>query len=251
MAAYRIDAGTDIACVGIWDAELPPAKHSIEGEALNASAARGELLPIYTHADGSYPLRILVEEPFVPPEEQRFVTLEREFGLDLRSGTALVGGCEDFRNPRPRITTDRDRIRVEPSWYRARVHLNVTDGDLLEALAHTEAEKALTSEEHARYRQLGKHYNRGCALQLIAVALGIGSVLIRGVAGLVGGAMAVLLMAAAFWSRRLGRTGYDALHRRYQRALEAAHPPTIVLELHRAEGPLPGGSVALEDTPEA
>ncbi|WPB78464.1 hypothetical protein KYC5002_04740 [Archangium violaceum] len=175
MAAYLIDAGTDIACVGIWDAGLPPAERPIEGEALNASAARGEVLPIHTSADGSYLLRILVEEPFVPPEGQRFVTLEREFGLELRLGTALVGGCEDFQNPRP-----------------------------------------------------------------------------EGGAGLVSGVMALLLMVAAFWSRRrLARTGYGALHRRYQSALEAAHPPTIVLELHRVEGPLPGGSGALEDTPGA
>ncbi|MFE8602714.1 hypothetical protein [Archangium violaceum] len=170
MAAYLIDAGTDIACVGIWDAGLPPAERPIEGEALNASAARGEVLPIQTSADGGYLLRILVEEPFVPPEGQRFVTLEREFGLELRSGTALVGGCEDFQNPRPRITSEKDRIRVEPSWYRVCVHLNVTEGDVREALAYEEAEKALTP---------------------------------------------------------------------------------IVLELHRVEGPLPGGSVALEDTPGA
>ena len=240
MAQHRINAGTDIACVGIWDAALPPSKRSIEGE----------ILPIHTSADGSYVLQILVDEPFVPPQEQRFETLEREFGLHLGSGSAIVGGCEDFRNPRPQITSAEDRIRVEPSWYRTRVHINQTDVDLIEGLTHTAAEKALTPEEYARYRQLGTYVRTSWSLGMVAVALGIGSLLIRGVTGLAGGALAVLLMAAASWRRlRLEGTDYSTLHLCYQRALEAASPPDIVLELHRADGPLPGGCVELDDTP--
>jgi hypothetical protein len=176
--------------------------------------------------------------------------VEREFGLHLGSGTAIVGGCEDFRSPSPAITTEEDHIRVEPSWYRVRVHINRTEDYISEGLAYTEADKALTPEELERYRQLGRHNNTGCSLYLGAVALGIGAFFIRGVAGLVGGALAVLLMAAGVWrNRRLERTDYHALHQRYVRATDEAWPPAIVLELHRAEGPLPGGFVRCDDEP--
>lgn len=246
MAQHRIHAGTDIACVGIWDAGLPPSERSLSGEALDASAARGELLVIRTSADGSYLLQVHVDELFVPPAPLRFETLGREFGLHLGSGTALAGGCEDFRNPRPQITSAEDRLQVEPSWYRVRVHLNQMEADEDEQRAHEEAARALTEEELARYRAQGKALRTSALIVGAAVATVVATVLFRG--GLVLGALAALIAAATGWRHlRVKREGYDALHLRYQRALDEATPPDIVLELYRAEGPLPGGTVALDD----
>ncbi|RKG74264.1 hypothetical protein [Corallococcus terminator] len=248
MTRHRIHTGTDIACVGIWDAGLPPSKRSIEGKALEASAARGELLPIYTHADGSYILQIHVDEPFVPPPSQQFETLGREFGLHLGSGTAIAGGCEDFRSPRPQITSVEDQFHVEPSWYRVRVHLNQMDGPEHEERAHQEARQTLTPEEFARYTRLGKSRRVGCLLAGVAVSAVMAAVFFRN--GLALGALVTLMAGAMGWMfLRFKRDGYAALHLRYQRALDAAVPPDIVLELYRAEGPLPGGSVALEGQP--
>lgn len=248
MAQHRIHAGTDIACVGIWDAGLPPSEHSIGSKALDASAARGELLPIHTGADGSYILQIHVDETFVPPPSQRFETLERVLGLHLGSGTAIAAGCEDFRSPRPQITSEEDTFHVAPSWYRVRVHLNRTEGDEREKRAHEQAEQTLTPEELARYHRQGKALRAGCFIAGVSVAITVASGVLQ--AGLVLGAPAMLLGAAMGWRvLRLKRSGYDMLHLRYLRALEAAAPPDIVLELHRAEGPLPGGSVELDGTP--
>jgi hypothetical protein len=213
MAQHRIHAGTDIACVGIWDAGLPPSERPITGKALDASAARGELLPIHTSSDGSYVLHILVDEPFVPPSWQRFETLERVFGLHLGSGTAIAGGCEDFRNPLPQITSEEDRLHVEPSWYRVRVHLDRTDGDERERRAHAEAEQALTPEELARYHQQGKSLRAGCFITGVAIASALASVFFQ--AWLVLGALATLLGAAMGWrALRRKRDGYDSLHLR-------------------------------------
>ncbi|WP_157232112.1 hypothetical protein [Hyalangium minutum] len=249
MAQHLISAGTDIACVGIWDAGLAPSARPIGDKDLAASAERGEVLPIQTHADGTYLLRIHVDEPYVPPPAQRFETMGREFGLNLGSGTALVGGCEDFRNPRPQITFAADRFHVEPSWYRVQVHLNRTDPELLERLAHREAETALSEEENVRYRQLGKDQHRALFLGLGALGTAILSGVIRGTAGVMGGGVAVLLAGAAFaFARRAKKAGYDSLHARYQTALAAAHEPDVVLVLHRTGEPIPGGSVDLEAT---
>ncbi|NPC72614.1 hypothetical protein HPP05_22930 [Corallococcus exiguus] len=249
MAQHRIHAGTDIACVGVWDAGLPLAKRAIEGTALKESAARGEVLVIDTSADGRYLLQIHVDEPFVPSPGQRFDTVGNELGLHLGSGTAMAGGCEDFRNPRPQITSAGDRFHVEPSWYRVRVHLNQTEGsDEEEQRAHEEAARALTSEELARYLRLGKALRTGWLVAVVAVAAVLATVVFQ--AALTLGVLGALVAAAAGWSiLRLKRGGYDALHLRYQRALMAAYPPEIVLELDRATGPIPGGFVYLDDPP--
>ncbi|QAT85947.1 hypothetical protein EJ065_4395 [Corallococcus coralloides] len=245
MARYRIHAGTDIACVGIWDAGLPSAKRSIEGKALEESAARGEVLTIDTSADGSYLLQIHVDEPFVPAPWQRFATVGNELGLHLGSGTAMAGGCEDFRNPRPQITSAADRFHVEPSWYRVRVHLDQMEGSEDEQRAHEEASRALTSEELARYQRLGKSFRTGWLLAVMAGAGLLASVFLQH--RLVPGALGALLAVAAGWRLlRLKRSDYDALHLRYEDALAVAVSPDIVLELHREPGPLPGGSVSLE-----
>ncbi|NBD09304.1 hypothetical protein [Corallococcus silvisoli] len=246
MAQHRIHAGTDIACVGIWDAGLPPSERPLSDKMLDASAARGELLAIHTSADGGYLLQVHVDEPFVPPASPPFETLGREFGLHLGSGSALAGGCEDFRSPRPQITSADDRLQVEPSWYRVRVHLNRMESDEDEQRSHEEAARALTEEELARYRSQGKALRTNALITGAAVATVVATVLLRG--GLVLGVLAALIAAATGWRRlRVKREGYDALHVRYQRALDAATPPDIVLELYRAEGPLPGGTVALDD----
>ncbi|MBN8228042.1 hypothetical protein JYK02_11035 [Corallococcus macrosporus] len=250
MAQHRIHAGTDIACVGLWDAGLPSAERSIEGKALEASAARGEVLAIDTSADGGYILQIHVDEPFVPAPGQRFDTVGNELGLHLGSGTAMAGGCEDFRNPRPQITSAGDRFQVEPSWYRVRVHLNRMEGPEEEQRAHEEAARALSSEELARYHRLGKSLRTGWLIAVLSVAALMASVFFQAARAL--GVLGALVAAAAGWSLlRIKRSDYVSLHLRYQRALDAAYAPDIVLELHQTTGPLSGGTVALDDPPGA
>ncbi|WP_404372588.1 hypothetical protein ACIHQR_16980 [Corallococcus coralloides] len=245
MARHRIHAGTDIACVGVWDAGLPFAERSVEGKALEASATRGEVLTIDTHADGGYLLQFHVDEPFVPEPWQRFETVENALGLHLGSGTAVAGGCEDFRSSRPRITSTADRFQVEPSWYRVRVHLNRMEGSEDEQRAHAEAARSLTAEELSRYQQMGKSHRAGWLLAVMAGASLVTSVFVQ--ARLVPGVLGALLAVAAGWRLlRLKRSDYDALHLRYEAAFAAAVSPDIVMELHREPGPLPGGFVSLE-----
>ena len=138
VARYFFDAGTDVACVGIWDASLPPLRNPDPSSA----ASDGEVLPIETGADGGFGIAVLVEEGFVAPHALRYETVDREFGLNLTSGVALVGGIEDFRRQSPAITSEKDCIRLTPGWYRVRVHLDRTESD---------AEEALTPEERVEH----------------------------------------------------------------------------------------------------
>ncbi|RKG62851.1 hypothetical protein D7V80_32925 [Corallococcus sp. CA054B] len=245
MARYLIHAGTDIACVGIWDAGLPSSARPIKGKALEESAARGEVLAIHTSADGSYLIQLHVDEPFVPALWQRFDTVGNELGLHLGSGTAMAGGCEDFRNPRPQITSEADRFHVEPSWYHVRVHLNRMEGAEDEQRAHAEASRALTPDELARYQRMGKSFRTGWLLAVMAGAALVTAVFLQH--RLVPGTLGAILAVAASWRLlRLKRSDYDALHQRYEDAFAAAVSPDIVLELHREPGPLPGGCVDLD-----
>ncbi|NMO20079.1 hypothetical protein HPC49_03630 [Pyxidicoccus fallax] len=247
MVQHRIDAGTDIACVGIWDAGLPPLRRVPDAKEVEASAVRGEALPIETSADGGYVLEILVEESFVAPAGRTYETLERDYGLNLASGTALVGGFEDFRSRRPQITSEEDLIHVEPSWYRVRVHLNRIDPEYVEALSHDAAERALSPEELARHRQLGRYGNAGCASMLLAVPLFIVAGRSNGATALIALVAGLVLFTAPAWLNRLAkRRGDLELQQRYESTRARATPPDVVLELWRTDAPLPGGRVSLE-----
>ncbi|QSQ26734.1 hypothetical protein JY651_18180 [Pyxidicoccus parkwayensis] len=215
---------------------------------LEARAANGELLAIHTSADGSYRVRIVVDEDFHPAPEQHYLTLERELGIHLESGTAIVGGCEDFRRKDSMITSEVDQIPVAPSWYRARIHVEDSDGELREARAHDEAEKALTPAELATYRSEASSNRSVLVLCVLATAISFAALVVHRPIGFVIGAIAAALILTATWQRRRRRGDtYERMHARYQSAFDAAFPPDFVLELHRTEAPLPGGSVELED----
>ena len=244
MARYRFDTGTDIATVGIWNASLPALQGYVPHRAFEEAAVRGEVLPVRTSADGGFDILVLVDEAFVPPDDVAYTADERELGLDLTSGEAFVGGCEDFRNPSPQITSESDRVHLAPSWYGVRVHACITSPERLADREEEAVEKVLTPAELALYRRSERRHGLGCNFILLALAVLAVAAIVRGRAGLVG---LVLGAAALVTGALLSRTGKVAsLTEVVERARDSVRPPDLVLELRRTTTPLPGGCVELE-----
>lgn len=96
----RIEAGTDIAMLGAWDASRsanPLAKlwGKEYGADLKADTEAGHLFFIATGADCGGPIDVFVD-PDPPPETRSEMTLlPGEFLLHVPSGKLVVGGVED------------------------------------------------------------------------------------------------------------------------------------------------------------
>src|SRR5260221_12587956 len=124
----RIEAGTDIAMIGAWDAgrdDGEPAKLSGKKfqAALNSDAEAGQLFFIQTGADGGGPVDVFVDEE-IPPQLRRQIRLNpKEFLLRIGSGRMMVGGVEDYRSSQPRITGPDSVANIPAGDYELRCHV--------------------------------------------------------------------------------------------------------------------------------
>jgi hypothetical protein len=109
----RLDAGTDVAMIGAWDARrdaetlantLPPEILAV----LEQEAVKGDLFLIHTGADGGGPVDVVVDEPLAPDEHARLRPLEGLRRLSVPSGVLRVAGVEQYRAPKPVATTAGD-----------------------------------------------------------------------------------------------------------------------------------------------
>jgi len=102
----RLDAGTDVAMIGAWDAhrDAEPFAENMFREVhalLESEAANGDLLLIHTGADGGGPVDVFVDEPIPPEELARLQPIEGLRRLSVPSGVLRIGGAEYYRVPKP------------------------------------------------------------------------------------------------------------------------------------------------------
>src|SRR6478736_3799104 len=98
----RIEAGSDVAMIGAWDANqsLPPISKpwgEEYNETLDRDAVEGNLFLIKMGGDGGGPIDIFVDED--PPETllKQVRLLGGEFLLRVPSGKLMVSGLEAYR----------------------------------------------------------------------------------------------------------------------------------------------------------
>src|SRR5689334_14858879 len=98
----RIDAGTDVAMIGAWDAGRGAMPFSSDQQrkyrkSLEKEATAGHIFLIHTGADGGGPVDIYIDEGV--PEDVRNATraLDGEFLVTVPSGRLIVAGAEGFR----------------------------------------------------------------------------------------------------------------------------------------------------------
>jgi len=150
MPLKRIDAGTDVATVGIWDPQYEPDRHLNEA-ARRERADRAQIFYVSTGADGSYPIDVFLNEE--PPRDY-LAALEHvgDFRLTCTSGRLRVGGVEDFTREQKQITGPDDVIEVPAGDYTLAFWLNRRTEE--ETARETErALKSALGEEGYQYWQ--------------------------------------------------------------------------------------------------
>jgi len=150
----RIETGTDIAMLGAWDScrnEKPLAK--LWGkefqQTLESDAKEGHLFVIHTGADCGGPIDILLDEEIPLEFRDQMTRLPGEFLLRAPSGKLIIGGIEDYRSPKPKITNAESELRIPPGDYEIRSYIGPEENI---PVTPTKTElKRLIGEENFRY----------------------------------------------------------------------------------------------------
>jgi hypothetical protein len=121
----RIDAGTDVAMIGAWDARqsaspFTAAEIADHQNALERDASSGALILIRTGGDGGGPVDLYIDEPAPPEVLARVTPVAGGATLSLPSGVLTVGGVEDYRSVEARITGPDSIVNVPPGDYTVR-----------------------------------------------------------------------------------------------------------------------------------
>lgn len=125
--AIRIDIGTDIATIGVWDPmrerhDLKTAKFADFEAGIQSEAENAKLFFINTGADGSYLTDVYVDEEPSVELLSVYVAVTREFLISSESGRLVASGVEDFVSDSKQISSDKDHFRVTPGLYALKVY---------------------------------------------------------------------------------------------------------------------------------
>jgi hypothetical protein len=168
----RVDAGTDVAMIGAWDARRGAQPFTAEefkqlSDTLDADAAEGHVFVLQTGGDGGGAVDVYVDEPIPSEAMARLTPLGGEFVLALPSGALVVDGVEQYRAKKPDVNQS-DRV------------VSVPAGDyVLRCYAPTDAEKAKPESEKDLEAALGtnelRYYERvtrgGCLVGALLLLL--------------------------------------------------------------------------------
>ena len=229
-AIYDIEAGTDIAMVGLWDPASdgrPELSHKELMPFLEAEAREGKLLLMITGGDGSYRAKVYVGERPAEASLAFFDRLGGEFYIESQSGKLIFGGVEDYRHAEPRITSEEDCFEVAAGCYSVDVFectLRVGGEDYYNELA-----RRTSPEDVEHFRDASDGCASGCVLILIGILLGYFFSWWWLLAG------GVLGTAVANWSLR--RQMADEVYQRVARAAMVldGELPEVIFVLDRVE----------------
>lgn len=105
----RIEAGTDIAMIGAWDASRNDSALAGMGskkllQSLEADCAAARLFLLHTGGDGGGPVDVYVDAAIPGAVRKKYRAAQREFLISVPSGRLVIGGMEDYRNGSAKIT---------------------------------------------------------------------------------------------------------------------------------------------------
>lgn len=166
----RVDTGTDIATIGIWDPvrerhDLSNAKSADYEAALRSEARAGRLFYINTGGDGGYPVDIFVDESPEADLLDVYTTIDPPFLIISESGRLIAGGVEDFVSATKRITSPKDEVPVPAGRYALTLH------QLDEEKLAANLERTIGDEDYAYYEQRSSGIPWGCLLFVIAIVV--------------------------------------------------------------------------------
>jgi hypothetical protein len=244
----RIDAGTDVAMIVLWDAQraaapLTAAESKRFGDVVETDAAEAHVFVVHTGADGGGPVDVYVDEALPTDVQQRLRPGGGEFLLVLPTGALVVGGAEDYRAAEPRITGAKSSVQVPAGEYAVRCY------------APKDEEQTPRSEQELRKlvgRENIEYYDRvnksGCAIG--AATLLLFPILSFPFGWIIALVITVVVFFSFFpiWRWVLNRNArYQRLETVITEFRLGQADPTLVFELRRLSdrGTLNGGSVTL------
>ena len=164
----RIDIGTDIATIGVWDPaherhDLKTVKFADFEAGLQSEAHDGRLFFINTGADGGYLTDIYIDEEPDSKQLSVYSRVEREFLITSQSGKLIAGGIEDFVSTSKQITSHKDQFAVSPGTYAIRVY------ELIEDKLIDRIRDHIGEDDYAYYEGKSAGFPWGCLLFVIAI----------------------------------------------------------------------------------
>ena len=243
----RIDAGTDVAMMGAWDAQrddqpFSPDKFSQVHALIEADAANGDLFLIHTGADGGGPVDVVVDEPIAAEEVARLKPVEGLRRLSVPSGALRIGGVEYYRAPKPRGTPGAVAIPSGDYAISAFVPLDEE--------AEPPSEAALRNQVGANELRTYDRINMGVVMGGFAAPSLALLLLVPGFGWKIAVPVAIAVFLAWFpatqWILRRSRT-YTRMHAIAVDFRLRQGPPALVLSLRKLEPgeKLAGGSVSI------
>lgn len=244
----RVDAGTDVGMIGLWDAQanatpLSKAESKRFSDILETDAAQARLFLVHTGADGGGPVDVYFDEAIPAAVLEQLKPNGDEYLLVLPTGTLVVGGAEDYRAATPRITGPNSSVQVPPGEYA--IH-GYAAKDEEETPTWEEALRELVGREEVEYYD--RLNNRGCAVG--AATLLLFPILLFACGWIIALAVTIVVFLSFFhiyhWLlQRIAR--YQRLDKVITEFRLWHAGPTLVFELRRVDdrGTLRGGSVWL------
>ena len=242
----RLDAGTDVAMIGAWDArrDAEPLAAKMPRDilaVLEKEAAQGDLFLIHTGADGGGPVDVVVDEPIPAGELARLKPIEGLRRLSLPTGVLKVAGAENYRAPGP--DSGLGQVTVPPGDYAISVLVPLDD----EAEPPSEAvlRKRVGADDLRRYDRIN--------LGIVIVGFAAPVLLFAASARAIGWKLALpaaIALFLAWWPAAQWVTRRSRWHTRLREVVDDFRlrqgPPSLVLSLRRLgpEEKLAGGSVS-------
>src|SRR5262245_32463007 len=128
----RVEAGTDIAQIGAWDASRDDGafdKSSFKRwmASLREDTEAGFIFVLNTGADGGGPIDVYIDEPIPESVLKNFDHLKGEFLVRVPSGRLIVGGVEDYRYSKRKITGPDSVVSIPAGDYQIRCYAPKVD----------------------------------------------------------------------------------------------------------------------------
>lgn len=245
----RVDAGTDVAMIGAWDADRGAQAFSAEeykrlSDALDAEAEQGHLFVLHTGAHGGGPVDVYIDEP-VPADVMRGLTpLGGELVLAVPSGVLMVDGVEHYRARKPNAALASRAVSVPPGDYLLRCYTPPDEEQEAMTRSERDLESIVGTDELRYYERVTRS---GC---LVGLALLLLFPVLGPLAGWRIAFAATVVAAIGFFYVREWMLRRNARFARVRAAITAhrlgTQQPTFVLELRRIEDRAgrAGGSVS-------
>jgi hypothetical protein len=154
----RVEAGTDIAAIGAWDASrddsaLAKVGASAQGEALERDAAEGRLFFVRIGADWGGPVDVYVGEELPAEVRQNFKQVGGEYLLSVATGRLVIDGLEFYRTGKANDVLADNTLKIQAGDYALRFFESKLE-DEIDSPTRKDVERLVGAKDGAWFQRL-------------------------------------------------------------------------------------------------